>query len=132
MLSDTHEEHLSADDQCQPVLDKIDFLVQVSRIAIGVDQIEPLLNDLLDQTLRRSACRPKICQRLSELLQKIDGDNVVVVQFCMHALRWPEIHDEAARLLSEERSINRRRLYERVLESFLDDWPERDLYDRFG
>lgn len=133
MLNVIHEGNHSAEDPaCRIIQDKIDFLVEASKVATGVDQIEPLLSDLLDRILRSLRCRSCISSRLTRLLEVVDGDNVSIIQFCMHVLRWEEVQGKALTLLERESSVNRRRLYGRVLESFSDDWPERDIYDKFS
>jgi len=51
---------------------KIDFLMKANRIAVGVDQIEPLLNDLVDWILQAPQCQPAVSRRFEELLRSID------------------------------------------------------------
>jgi hypothetical protein len=116
---------------CDAIIDKIDFLLEVQYISTGVDQIEPLLDDLLNRILQSSECWPAVRMRMEQLLGSIDSDSVEILQFCMHTLRWESIREQTIRLMTEEVGVTKYRLYERVLESFHDDWPERELYARY-
>jgi len=112
-------------------LDKIDFLLRVQKIAEGVDQVEPLMADLLSAIKKSPLCRPEIEAYFEQIVRSIDIDSVEVLQYCMHGLRWEGLRVLGSSLLREGCSPERRRLYERFLESFSDSWPERDLYDTF-
>ncbi|MEU1285887.1 hypothetical protein [Kitasatospora sp. NPDC005856] len=124
---------LIADDSgCRAILDKIDFLLKAQRLADGVDQVEPLLEDLADHIKVGEACRPRTIERFLALMQDIDPWSLEILQYCMHDLRWAEIHDCAEGLLRHEKKTAKRRLYERLLESFEDDWPEREFFRRYS
>ncbi|MEV7929975.1 hypothetical protein [Kitasatospora sp. NPDC088264] len=121
------------DGGCGLVLDKIDFLLKVQQIADGVDQVEPLLEDLADHiTAAGERCRPAVRVRFLALMQDIDPWNLEVMQYCMHALRWQEVLDHAEALFRQEKGVNRHRLYERLIESFDDDWPDREFFRRYS
>ncbi|WP_064741755.1 hypothetical protein [Hamadaea tsunoensis] len=125
---ETHVEAVHED--CALILDKIEFLLVVNRIAVGVDQVEPLLDDLLNRIHHRPHCWPVVSQRLEALLEAIDYNNVVIIGYCMHELRWEQIRSKTVELKAAA-GPDQVLLYHRVLESFQDDWPERDLYERF-
>lgn len=126
----THS-HPADIDPCHRINEKIDFLIDVQRIAAGVDQVEPLLDDLLDSIIKFHECRTAISGRFFEMTLNIDADKVEILQFCMHALRWAEVEEYARRRLAAETFVGKRRLYERLIESFSDAWPERELYARY-
>ncbi|MFC4036100.1 hypothetical protein ACFO3J_32305 [Streptomyces polygonati] len=117
---------------CGLILDKIDFLLKVQQIADGVDQVEPLLEDLADQIKDKEGCRPKVSERFFVLMQDIDPWSLEILQYCMHDLRWSEVSDHAVILLRQEERVGRHRLYERLLESFDDSWPEREFFRRYS
>ena len=121
-----------ASNECGPILDKINFLLKVQRLADGVDQVEPLLEDLVDQIRERESCRPEISERLLVLLREIDTWSLEILQYCMHDLRWQEVLDLAENLIKQEKNVWRHRLYERLIESFDDRWPEREFFRRYS
>ncbi|MFI6850021.1 hypothetical protein OG535_40085 [Kitasatospora sp. NBC_00085] len=123
----------TADDGgCRPVLDKIGFLLKVQRIADGVDQVEPLLEDLVDRIKESARCRPEISERFFGLARDIDPWSLEILQYCMHDLRWQEVLSHAEDLARQEKDVWRQRLYERLLESFEDNWPEREFFRRYS
>ncbi|MFI9388575.1 hypothetical protein [Kutzneria sp. NPDC052558] len=121
----------AVDDDCARVFGKIDFLLKVQEIADGVDQIEPLLEDLVDSILRASNCKVRVEFKFQTLVRDLNVMSLEILQYCMYKLRWQSIRDMAEDLLMKEAGINRRRLLERLVESFGDDWPERELYRRY-
>lgn len=127
---DTSPSGFADDDSSLVILDKLDFLLKVSQIAVGVDQIEPLLGDLLDRILRAPQCQPVVSRRFEELLRSIDHNKLVIIEYCMHELRWDSIRavaTELQRAAGPDEVI----MYHHVLESFQDDWPNKVVYDRF-
>ncbi|MFD7596522.1 hypothetical protein ACFV6D_26235 [Kitasatospora sp. NPDC059812] len=124
----------AADDGgCGLILDKIDFLLKIQHLADGVDQVEPLLEDLADQIDGGGErCRPAVRARFFTLMQDIDPWSLEVLQYCMYGLRWQEVLDHAEILIRHEKGVNRRRLYERLIESFDDGWPEREFFRRYS
>src|SRR5437879_3801660 len=117
--------------QCVAVLDRIDFLLRVEPLSEGVDQIEPLLEDLLQSIARHGECRAALEVRFEELLNDLPGGAVEILQYCMHELRWRGVEEYAKSRLDGETRVVRRRSLERILEAFDDNWSERDLYARF-
>ncbi|MFI8085386.1 hypothetical protein ACIF6L_31925 [Kitasatospora sp. NPDC086009] len=97
-----------------------------------MDQVEPLLEDLVDQIRERENCRQEISERIFALLQEIDTWSLEVLQYCMHDLRWNEVLYEAENLIRQEKDLWRHRLYERLIESFDDSWPEREFFRRYS
>ncbi|MFF2045904.1 hypothetical protein ACFVVX_36340 [Kitasatospora sp. NPDC058170] len=122
----------ASDGGCGLILDKIEFLLKAQQLADGVDQVEPLLEDLTDQIRDRGSCRPAVAERFLALMQEIDPWSLEVLQYCMHELRWQEVLDRAEDLFRKESGVARRRLYERLLESFEDDWKEREFFRRYS
>ncbi len=123
--------HRAEIDQCLRIIEKIDFLLDVQQIAVGVDQIEPLLDDLLNSVIESRECWRAISDKFLDMTLNIDSDKVEVLQYCMHTLRWAEVEKYARSRLASETAIGKQRLYERLIESFSDVWPERDLYSRY-
>lgn len=113
-------------------MDKLNFLIRVQEIADGVDQIEPLLEDLVDHIRANGSCRPRVLERFLDLIQQLDPWNLEVLQFCMYDLRWQEVSDQAHFWCRQEGGVGRRRLYERLIESFDDSWPEREFFRRYS
>jgi hypothetical protein len=122
----------ASDDECGGILDKLDFLLKVQRLADGVDQVEPLLEDLVDQVRDSVDCWAKVSERFIVLVHNIDPWSLEILQYCMHELRWREIFDRGQYFLQREENVGRRRLYERLIQSFDDDWSEREFFRRYS
>ncbi|SMD03231.1 hypothetical protein SAMN05660733_03522 [Lentzea albidocapillata] len=90
------------------------------------------MDDLLDRILSHDECRDYTIKKFEQMLDEIDWDCVVILQFCMHTLKWPTIKEKAAALLAVTDKINAERWYRHVLESFDDNWPDRDLWERYA
>jgi hypothetical protein len=116
---------------CALALDKIDFILRVEPLAAGVDQIEPLLEDLLQYIVRHEECRDVLEVRFEELLDALPHGAIEVLQYTMHTLRWNSVEVYARGCLERERDVTRRRILESVVEAFSDNWSDRDLYERY-
>ncbi|MFC0547872.1 hypothetical protein [Kutzneria chonburiensis] len=107
-------------------------MLKVQELADGVDQVEPLLEDLVDQIKAASDCRLKVSERFFVLISEINPWSLEILQYCMYGLRWSEVCDRARRYFEKEENVGKRRLYERLVESFDDDWPEREFFRRYS
>jgi hypothetical protein len=116
---------------CQIALDKVEFILDVAPLAVGVDQMEPLFEDFLEYVLARPRCAPVLAVRYEALLDELPEGSDDLVQFTMHELRWPEIWAYTEKCLSETEDVTRRTRYRDILAAFDDDWPARDLYLRY-
>jgi hypothetical protein len=112
-------------------MDKIDFIIRVEPLSVGVDEIEPLLEDLLLFLKRHDECRPAMEVRFRQLLESLPPGGVEIMQYCMHEFRWPEVRKNAEELLAGTLDVLRRQSYGRIIEAFSDDWPERVIYSRY-
>ena len=121
-----------AKEDCGSILGKIEFLIKVQRIADGVDQVEPLLEDLVDHIRGKEVCRQQIVARFLALMEDIDPWSLEIIQYCMHECQWTEIFERADDMYRHEARVDKRRLYERLLESFDATWPEREFFSRYS
>lgn len=119
------------DKACQIALDKIAFILDVAPLSVGVDQMEPLFQDLLEYVLARPRCVPVLVVGYEALLDELPEGSDDLVQFTMHELRWPEVRAHTEKCLSGTEDITRRARYRDILVAFDDDWPSRDLYLRY-
>jgi len=132
MLSISSRKPVAKED-CRSILGKIDFLLKVQRIADGVDQVEPLLEDLVDRIKgKEELCRQQIVDRFLALMEDLDPWSLEIIQYCMHEFRWAEILERADDMYRHEVRVGKRRLYERLRESFDVTWPEREFFRRYS
>lgn len=116
---------------CDRAIEKIKFILRIEPLTVGVDQIEPLLDDLLEFIVAHQECTDLLAPEFIGLLDTLPPSAEEIVQYCMHELRWPVIREHVERCLGRERDITRHRVYERILEAFDDDWNEREFYARY-
>ncbi|MCD9875434.1 hypothetical protein [Streptomyces guryensis] len=98
---------------------------------MGVDEIEPLLEDLLLFLKRHDECRAAMEVRFRQILDSLPPGGVEIVQYCMFEFRWPGVREYAKELFAGTRDVLRRQSYRRIIEAFSDDWPERVIYSRY-
>lgn len=79
--------------------------------------------------------RPDFVEAFLDGLDKPDVCDKWLIQFCMHALRWPEAKEkfeELSRQAIEQNNWNRIQPLQHVLDSFEDDWEDaRDIYAEY-
>jgi hypothetical protein len=129
----TKNSPLKVTDPCERAVAKTDFLLEVARISVGVDQIEPLLSDLLEYMLVHPECEPVMTKKFNSMLDELPRGAETLIEFCMHELRWPGVHEHAKQCATAALDDPRKGLrYARILPAFDDGWPNRDLYLRYN
>ncbi|WP_163505154.1 hypothetical protein [Fodinicola acaciae] len=113
-------------------MDKIDFILRVAPIADGVDEIEPLLSDLLDHLIASPFCRPQLAVKFEKILDDLPVGAVEILTYCLHTLRWAEILAYTEMVLDAEVDMTRRQLYKGILDAFNDAWLDKRLYIRYS
>ena len=115
---------------CGKALDKVDFALAAHRISVGVNQIEPLLSDLLDFIHAHPECEPVLVEKFVALIDELPGGAETVLGYCLHELRWESVRDYLRSRGTSPRD-REHAPYQRMLESFSDSWPQRVLYLRY-
>ena len=119
-------------DRCARAIDKVDFVLEVAPIAIGVNQYEPLLADLLEYVLAHPECHPALVEKFTAVVEDLPRGADELLEYCMHELRWPSIRDQLESCKEAARDNPSKFLrYARLLYAFEDDWEHRILYLRY-
>ena len=93
--------------------------------------IEPWLEAVLSHVLRHPEAKGQFVKSFMDLLRE-DRGPTELVEYCMHALRWPEVKAEVAAWLESEKSERVRHALRGVLRAFDDDWHVASSYARFS
>lgn len=79
--------------------------------------------------------RADFVQAFVEAIDKPDACDKWLIQFCMHALRWPEAKEkfeEQCRKATEQNNWNRIQPLHHILNSFEDEWDDaKDIYAEY-
>lgn len=120
-------------EACERAVDKINFALAAAQISVGVDQIEPLLDDLLEFVLAHPECEPALVGKFDATLDELPRGSEEILGFCMHELRWSSVHDHVQQWVNLAFGNPRKGpRYARILAAFYDDWPDRALYLRYN
>ncbi len=103
---------------------------------MSIQNLEPEFSKTLEFIKRNPALRPQIVEEFARLLQDKTYGRYMLIQYCMHDLRWPEMRARTREIYSEaQMSLIRQQLYgtasqhlaflEEVLASFEDAWPSK-------
>ena len=125
------------DDDATELRERIAAIKQRAAATWDLADVEPSLVDLLVFLTERPRKRPAFEIEFVSLLDD-DSDGVdETIGFCMHTLRWPRVEAvvTARRDAIAEGATgslwNERRRWERLAESFRDDWPDAVLYEHY-
>ncbi|NBQ70466.1 MAG: hypothetical protein EBU46_17185, partial [Nitrosomonadaceae bacterium] len=72
----------------------IDEVKYTSRNAIGVDEFEPQLVQLLAFIKAHQELRPNVVHNFQLMIQDGSFGPYTIIEFCMHELRWQEMRSE--------------------------------------
>jgi hypothetical protein len=90
----------------------------------------------LEAVLLHVLAHPESRRELAETFLEVARDSnkgpPELVQYCMHALRWPEVKQELVRRLETEKSERVRHVLRKLVMSFEHDWYDADAYARFN
>jgi hypothetical protein len=93
--------------------------------------VEPAFEAVLSHVL----AYPEMKQSFLEGFLELVGDPLKgapqVVEYCMHALRWPEVKEAILTRLATEKSGRIRHNLEGIVAAFDDNWPDAKFYARF-
>jgi hypothetical protein len=112
-------------------LDKIDFALAVFRIAVGVRQVEPLLEDLLDFIWMNPECESVLIDKFVHLLDELPTGAEMLLGYCLHELRWEGVREHILTRATTPRD-REHAAYQRILTSYEDNWKDRILYLRYN
>lgn len=93
--------------------------------------VEPLYDLILELVQSDLSFRPVFKGQLLELLFS-DHDHLELIEYCAHALRWPELKASFEELLAATKDLRARYVIERILNAFDDNWDLRDVYRRWS
>lgn len=98
-----------------------------------VKEQEPYYIEIVEYIKRNKENRKLIAEWL---LKKISPGSKEVgppelFEFCMHALKWRELHDSIENFNAATNGIRARQFYMHILEAFSDKWDCRDMYSYF-
>ena len=93
--------------------------------------VEPSFEAVLDYVIARPNSRSEFATAFLELALDPDKAPPELVEFCMHALRWPEVRQAIKDRLEHETSGRVRHVLMGIDLAFSDDWYDADAYDRF-
>jgi hypothetical protein len=95
----------------------------------------PYGTKVLELIEKNENMRSDFVEAFLEGLEKPDVCDKWLIQFCMHALRWPEAKEkfeESSRKAIEQNNWNRIQPLRHILESFEDDWEDAgDIYAEY-
>lgn len=93
--------------------------------------VEPALESVLIHVLAHPELRSQFSEAFLLLAHDPNLGPPELVEYCMHALKWPEIKDELTERLEKESRERARHMLKKFLMAFDDDWALADLYSRF-
>ncbi|MCA3174542.1 MAG: hypothetical protein ING36_03235 [Burkholderiales bacterium] len=109
-----------------------ELAAEAERIDSGLEEpVEPALEAVLDHVLTHAEFRQEFAQAFLQVAHDPDKGPPELVEYCMHALRWPEVKQELVSWLEAEDSERVRHVLRKFVMSFDDDWYHADSYTRF-
>lgn len=119
------------------------FVKQQENKVMGAHNLEPEFLKTLEFIKRHPDLRPQVVDEFARLLQDKSHGRYMLIQFCMHDLRWPEMRAKAKEIYTEAQiALIRQQLHgtasqhlaflEEVVASFEDNWPSRKLFKRYN
>jgi hypothetical protein len=111
--------------ECEKVNDVL-FATQDDKAA------EPHLVKILTQIEQSPKQRAVFVKAFLEILENPDKWSGLIVEFCMHKLRYPEVEQRCIEEMKKERLRYERTLSRRILEAYSDEWWERKVFDYYS
>ena len=108
----------------------------------GTQSLEPEFLKTLEFIKRHPELRPQVVEEFAGMLRDKSYGRYMLVQFCMHDLRWPEMRSTAKEIYAEaQTALIRLQLHgtasqhlaflEEVMSSFDDNWKNRTLFRHY-
>ena len=105
----------------------------------GPANLEPEFSKMLQFLMRYPDLRPRVVDAFAKALRDKTYGRYMVIQYCMHKLRWPEMLAEAKEAYTEaQNALIKQQLHgsasqhlsfvEEVIGSFEDTWSSRPLF----
>lgn len=121
------------DEVCKKIIDKSDKIASETELE---DNYEILLNFLI----KNKDSREELVVYLKLIISAYRNEDKshekflpgLAIAYCMHVLRWPEIHDF---LISENINYYSKKMssgMSEILDAYSDDWADKDFYRRFN
>lgn len=95
------------------------------------DHFEPYFLRVLEHIRLHPELQTEITATLVQMLSDDDKGPWELIPFCMHELRWPEVHVAAQERLRNESDHRIKSIMAKVLESFSDGWSDADIYSYY-
>lgn len=117
-----------------PVIERFFLLAQeAQRVdAEALDEpVEPAFEAVLSLVISHPEARAGIARAFMRLAIDPNLAPPELIEFCMHALRWPEVKEGLLSRLSSESSERARHVIKKLIMSFDDDWYDAESYARF-
>jgi len=110
---------------------------------VGAENLEPEFLKTLQFIKRHPDLRPRLVGEFARMLQDKSYGRYMLIQFCMHELRWPETLASAKQIYAAgQMALIRQQLHgtasqqlaflEEVIASFDDTWNGRRLFKYYG
>lgn len=110
-----------------------ELAAEAERVDSASEQpLEPAMDAVLAHVVAHPEAREAFRRAFVEIIRDPQRGPPELVEYCMHALRWPEARSELAHWLESESSERLRHVLRKVVMAFDDDWPHAKLYSRFG
>lgn len=93
--------------------------------------VEPWLEAVLSHVTAHPETRPQFADAFLRIVHENKGP-LELVEYCMHALRWPEVKAALVTWLERENSERIRHALRGLIRSFDDDWHVANSYSRFA
>ncbi len=115
------------------------YVKQRENTVPGASNVEPEFLKTLEFIKRYPDLRPQVIGEFSKMLQDKTFGRYMLIQYCMHELRWPEMRAAAKQIYAQSQiDLIRQQLYgtasqhlaflEEVVSSFEDTWPSKSLF----
>jgi len=92
---------------------------------------EPAFTEVLSFIERNPTCR---MDAVTQMTGRLRGTNAIpweLLAFLMHELRWPEVREEAIRMIERSQDWRTKTPLSHVVAAFEEDWPDADMYERW-
>ncbi len=120
----------------------LDYVKQRENKVQGTQNLEPEFLKTLQFIKRFPDMRPRVVEEFSRMLQDKSYGRYLLIQYCAHDLRWPEMLSAAKEIYKDTQSaLIRQQLHstgsqhlaflEEVVSSFEDNWPSKTLFQHY-
>lgn len=97
----------------------------------STSDFEPAFTKVLDFIKRNPPCR---MDAVALVIDGLHGANALpweLLAFLMHELRWPEVREEAIRVIERSEDWRTKTSLSHVVAAFEEDWSDADMYERW-